>query len=126
MTFEEALRAELNIITGLTNKIYPLNAPDGTRPAYLIYSVSRALNDKTLTGFLSTKEMRVELNIVDYTYAGMKSLAEQVMSVIKSFPLRIIGINGSYVQNVTQDGYVELYEGQVGWYRCNIEYIIHI
>jgi hypothetical protein len=126
VTFEESLRAELNIIAGLTNKIYPLNAPDGTRPAYVIYSVSRAINDKTLTGFLPTKEMRVELNVVDFTYAGMKSLVEQVMTVIKSFPHRKIGTNGSYVQNVTQDGYVELYEGQVGWYRCNVEYIIHI
>jgi hypothetical protein len=126
VTFEESLRAELNIIAGLTNKIYPLNAPDGTRPAYLIYSVSRAINDKTLTGFLPTKEMRVELNVVDFSYAGMKSLAEQVMTVIKSFPHRTIGTNGSYVQNVTQDGYAELYEGQVGWYRCNIEYLIHI
>jgi hypothetical protein len=119
--FEQALTAELESISGLGGKVFPLNATEGTKPPYLIYVTSEGLRDKTLDGYLESREIDYELNILSATYTGLKPLITEVISKILSFQSRVIGTNGPYVQNVTYEEPVELYEAQVNWYRCNIQ-----
>ncbi|ALC92062.1 hypothetical protein AM500_21385 [Bacillus sp. FJAT-18017] len=121
MNFEEALTAELSSLPGLADKVYPLNAPEGTPAPYIIYVSSEGLQDKSLKGYHSSKEVPCEINIFTDSYAGLKDLTQQVITKLVSFQSRNIGHSGPFIQNFTYEKPVELYENQVSLYRCLIE-----
>lgn len=122
MTFEEALRVELIKITELNNKVFPLNAKEGTEAPYLVYVSSEGQYDKSLGGFHNTKEVSVELNILHSKYSSMKALSKKVMDKLKTFEKRHLGETGPFIQELVfeNDG-VELYEAQVDLYRKKID-----
>lgn len=121
MSFEEALREELSSISGLTNKVYPLKAKQGVEAPYLIYVSSEGVKTKSLQGYLPSKEVECELNIVSDSYSGLKNITKQVIAQIVSFQGRQIGSNGPVIQNVTYERPVELYENEVNRYRSVID-----
>lgn len=115
MSFEVALRQEL---LPIIDKIYPLTAPEGTLAPYLIYTSSEGIYDKALQGFLSTKEVSCELDILNTSYSSMKALSKLIMDKLKSFEGRVIGTSGPYIQELTfDDDSPELYESEVNLYR---------
>jgi hypothetical protein len=120
VSFETALRDELFTIPELAGKVHPLNAPEGTKAPYLVYLSSEGLQDKTLQGYLATKEVSCELNILHSSYANLKALTANVLTVLRSFQSRTIGTNGPYIQDITYEEPVELYEELIKQYRCNI------
>ncbi|MCP8969723.1 DUF3168 domain-containing protein [Ectobacillus ponti] len=122
MLFEEALRAELSALDGLNNKVFPLNATEGTAPPFVVYVSNNGVQDKTLSGYLSTREVECEINIIHGTYSSMKALSQQVLEKILSFQGRIIGgQNGILIRNVTYHSPVELYESEILCYRSVLE-----
>lgn len=126
--FEQALVQELNSITALGGRIYPLFAPEATKHngvPYLIYASSEGLRDKTLGGYSDSKEVRGELNIIAERYADMKAITKKVVALLISFEGRQIGTGGPYIEEVTYQMPVELYEAQPGLHRCVIEFQVY-
>lgn len=118
MTFEEALGKELEGIEGLSEKVFPLNAKEGTKAPYLIYVSSEGLYNKDLEGYQDTKEVSCEVNTLNTRYDNMKALGKAVFNKLKSFEGREIGIDGPYIQEVIfDDNCPEVYEEQVKLYR---------
>ncbi|MCM3763446.1 DUF3168 domain-containing protein [Neobacillus niacini] len=117
MNFEDALRAEFETITGLTNKIFPLNAPEGEKAPFIVYVSSDGVPDKSLQGYLSTREIPCEIYILHDSYAGMKAITKEVVAKILSFQGRVIGENGPFIQNATFEEPVERYEKEISLYR---------
>jgi len=123
--FEPALVQELKIIPALGNRIYPLDAPEATAGngvPYLIYGSSEGLRDKTLGGYLDSKEVRAELNIIAARYADMKSITKQVIAILLSFEGRQIGSGGPFIDELVYQSPVEIYENQPNLYRCVVEF----
>lgn len=122
--FEPALVQELKTITALENRIYPLTAPEATASGgvpYLIYASSEGLRDKTLGGHLNSKEVRAELNIIAKKYSDMKAITKQVIALLITFEGRQIGTDGPFIEELTYQMPVEMYESEPGLYRCIIE-----
>src|SRR5690606_3217360 len=113
MSFEPALVQELRSITALGGRVYPLFAPEAVKKngvPYLIYASSEGLRDKSLGGYLDSKEVRGELNIIAERYADMKAITKQVVALLMGFEGRRIGTDGPYIEEVTYQMPVELYE----------------
>jgi hypothetical protein len=125
VTFEEALEEELQAIPELVGKVFPLDAT-GFKPPYVVYLSSEGLQDKTLEGYLQSKGINGELNILTHTYKGLKPLTSAVISKLVSFERRVVGANGPYIKSINYEEPVELYEQEVGWYRCNISFTIRV
>ncbi|RSD21075.1 DUF3168 domain-containing protein [Mesobacillus subterraneus] len=121
MDFEEALTAELTMIEGLANKVFPLNAKEGTLPPYIVYLSSEGLQDKTFDGYLLFKEVECEINILHSTYREMKDLTKVVLGKILSFQGRTIGEGGPRIQNLSYEKPFELYEKEIKQYRSVID-----
>lgn len=123
MSFESSMRTELMKITGLNNKVFPLNAPEGTASPYLVYVSSNGIEAKSHDGYLDLITVGCELNIVHSTYPDMKSLAGLVVEKLKTFQGATIG--DVFIQNITYEAPVELYESEIDAYRTviNIEVI---
>lgn len=129
MSFEPALVQELKTITALENRIYPLTAPEATASSgvpYLIYASSEGLRDKTLGGHLSSKEVRAELNIIAKKYSDMKAITKQVVALLTGFEGRRIGTDGPFIEELTYQMPVEMYESQPDLYRCVVEFSAYL
>lgn len=121
MRLEEALCMELEQIPQLAGKVYPLRAPESEGAPYLVYASSEGKQYRTLDGFISsTREVSIELNLLVNDYVELKDLSVLLIDVLKSFQGRSIGTGGPFIQAISYDDPVELYEPEVGLFRCLI------
>lgn len=128
LDFEAALAAELKTITALGGRVYPLDSPEATKHngvPYLIYASSEGLRDKSLGGYLKSKEVRGELNIITKRYGDMKAITRQVVALLIGFEGRQIGTGGPFIDELTYQMPVELYESQPDLRRCVIEFQVY-
>ena len=120
MTFEAALTQELEAITDIKNKVFPLQADQKADAPYLVFVSSEGKPYKSLDGFLELKEVSCELNVLNKRYRSMKNLAKEVITKIEGFEGREIGTGGPYIYEVTYEEPVELWENDPKLYRCII------
>lgn len=128
MDFEQALVQELNSITALGGRIYPLFAPEATKHngvPYLVYASSEGLRDKSLGGYLKSKEVRAELNIIAERYNDMKAITKQVIALLIGFEGRQIGTDGPIIEEVDYQMPMEFYESQPDLRRCLVEFSVY-
>jgi hypothetical protein len=126
MEFEVALAQEISGLAGMTYKVSPLTAPDKRNPPYIAYMASAGLQDKDLNGYQGTYTVSGELNIIHTRYLDMMSLTRAVIAKLVTFQGRVIGTGGPYIQNITYNDPIEMYEKEVSAYRCNISFTAHI
>lgn len=120
---EKALRYELNKIAELNNKIFPTNAPEGQESPYLVY-MSNSSSLKDLDGIKNNVDSDVLLNVLCKSYSEMKDLSKKVKALIKTFPLKVIGNDGPYIEDLTIDTITETYENELKLYRGIIPFRI--
>lgn len=126
MTLEEALRAELMTIEGLSNKVHFLDGKEGIVAPYLIIVSSEGKHDKSLEGFHNSKWVPVEFNVINDKYSNMKSLSKLVMDKLKGFEGRKLATTGPYISEIEFDtDSSERFEKEVGLYRKIISTTIY-
>ncbi|MBD0381286.1 tail completion protein gp17 [Paenibacillus sedimenti] len=126
--FEEAMTEEFETITALGGRVYPVFAPEanaGQGVPYLIYTSSAGVRTKTQDGYQTGREVRGELNVITARYADLKTLVNAVIEKFISFAQRSIGTDGPYIQEVTYEQPVELYEPEPKLHRCVIEFEVY-
>ena len=127
--FEQALREEIiNAVSALGNRVYPLFAPEAVKKngvPYLIYGSSEGLRDKALDGYLDSKEVRGEINVIADRYADMKAITKKVVALLIGFEGRQIGADGPFIEAVEYQMPVEMYESQPDLHRCVIEFQVY-
>jgi Protein of unknown function (DUF3168). len=127
--FEQALRAEIvAAIPALGGRVYPLFAPEAVKKngvPYLIYASSEGLRDKALDGYLQSKEVRAELNVIAERYEDMKAITHEVVALLVDMEGRQIGTDGPFIKELTYQMPVELNEPQPQLHRCVVEFSAH-
>jgi hypothetical protein len=126
MNFEEALRDELSQINGLTNKVFPLQAPEETKAPYAIYVSSDSVLDKSFEGYSDSGVISCEINILQNSYSGLKRLSKDVIGKIVSFQGRELGTSGPFIKDITYQTSPEIYEKEVALYRSVIDIKVRI
>ena len=125
MDFEKALRAELIGISALSNKVYPVNAPEGTSAPYATYESGDLAEIKTHEGFGATGTLECTVDVFGKTYGEMKAVSRATKAKIKTFLGRVIGTDGPFIQNLTfEDLLPEMYEPNVDLYRKSITFTV--
>lgn len=123
--FEPALAEELKTIPELENRVYPLFAPEAVKKngvPYLIYASSEGLRDKTLEGYLESKRVPGELNIIADRYSDMKAITKQVVALLIDMVGRKIGTTGPVIHDIEYQHPIEMYENQPELHRCVVEF----
>lgn len=118
---EKALRYELNQIPEIENKIFPVNVPEGKKPPFLVYMLSRHSQVKTLQGYKNIHEATYVLNIMAETYSQVKNITQKVKDVLVSFPKRKIGKEKVFIQDIEIENTSETYEPELDLCRSVIE-----
>jgi hypothetical protein len=127
MDFEQALKIELGSITGLTNKVFPLNVTEGVKAPFIVYESSDGIQEKTLTGFAPYKDINLALYIVANSYSDMKAYSNAVIAKLQSFLGRFIGGSSDvYIRDVDYNKVDEEYFQDLFLYQTTIEATITI
>jgi uncharacterized protein (DUF1684 family) len=121
MNFEQALRAELVSISGLSSKVFPMQAMEGITAPFVIYQKTNTEYIKTMDGTTGTRMGRYEIDILATTYSDLQSFLVAVKNKLISFEDRSIGTGGPFVQSVIVQNLIELFEDAVKFYRANFE-----
>lgn len=121
MDLEQGMTAELSSIAGLSEKVYPVVAPEGTKAPYLVYALSSNERTMNLTGHDGLVQSQYQLDLYHATYAGLKALKKLVIANLKTYVLRNIGGTGPYIQQVEIINDFETYEDVVKLYKGVIE-----
>ena len=126
MSLQKALEEELSSLAGFTDKVFPVVAPsDDDEPItapYILYEAGYGVEEKSLGGFLSLREVECELNVLTATYTSLKTNVAAVIARLKSFERRAIGSDALFIHELTYNAPVELYEPLPKLYRCVIEF----
>lgn len=121
---EKALKYELNKVSELKNRIFPMNAPEGQKPPYLVYITSKRLL-KDLDGVTENKECYLILNVLCSSYSQMKDISKKIEDIITKFQLRTIGEENLYIQDVDLSDITENYEEQLKLHRGIIPFTVY-
>lgn len=121
---EKALRYELNKVNELKNRIFPMNAPEGEKAPYLVY-ITRKKPLKDLNGVTEDRECYLILNILCNSYSQMKDISKKVEDIIIKFPLKCIGKENLYIQDIDFADITENYEEQLKLHRGIIPFTVY-
>lgn len=103
LTFEEALHVELKALTGLTTKVFPVKAPEGTAVPYVTYDPARKEYEKFLDGFSTLCNQRCYIDVFEDNQAEVIALANAVKAEITTWQGAVIGTTGPTIQEVIFD-----------------------
>lgn len=121
---EKALRCELNKVSEIENKIFPMNAPEGQKPPYLVY-ITKKKPLKDLDGVTEDRECYLILNILCSSYSQMKDITKKIGDIIIKFPLKSIGNENLYIQDIDITDISESYEEQLKLHRGIITFTVY-
>lgn len=122
MSFEGALTYELNTISLIANKIFPLQATEGTSAPYVTYLKGDIRPLRTLTNTLPTFSGTYEINILSSKYSVLQTVYKAIFSKLVGMQGRKIGDNGPYMEEVAILNTPEMYEHEISLYRMIIEF----
>ncbi|WP_135553220.1 tail completion protein gp17 [Paenibacillus cymbidii] len=125
MLFETAMTAELTAITGLTDKVHHLKAPESARVPYVEYESSEGLATKTMGGYQAGKSVEVELNVVAGTYGSLKQVTAAVVAKLASFEGRLIGTSGPFIQEITLRASREFYDKETKLMKSALSFEVY-
>jgi hypothetical protein len=126
LRFEEALAIDLESIPAFADKVFPLVvAADKTAP-YIAYASNEGLKLKTLTGYIESKSISVEVNIVAKNYTELKQLTSLVMDKLISFENSSIGDGSLLIQEVYFQPPLEAYDNESDLYRSTLTFQVYL
>lgn len=121
MNIEEALTYELQEISGLSMKVFPLIAPEGIITPYCIYEMFNTDRIMSLNQFEDLIDIEFQIVIYHDTYKQAKELMDLIILKIKSFLLRNLANSNIYCQNVQIDNEFENFDFESRKYESSID-----
>lgn len=97
---------------------FPIIAPLGTKPPYMVYTKISNSRQYTLTGFSGLTRQRIQINCVDSTYAGAKTLTDQVVNELESWP------NKDDIQVVIKENEIDTRDEVTKLYVISVDFMI--
>jgi hypothetical protein len=122
MYIEEAIVTELSAITGLTSKVFPIEAQQGTATPYLTYRVNGGERARTLIGHDGLVTANYQLDAFHTTYSNVLALRRLILTELKTWERTNLGSSGPYIQGCTiTEEPVETYDDETSLFQSTID-----
>jgi hypothetical protein len=121
MDFEQALVYELNTISGLSGKVFPQTAEEGTLAPFIVYISSDGEKIMTLSGPTNLTELVCEIHLATESYEQLKTLSKAVQDRLRSFFQRAIGENGPYIKSIGLSEPIEDHDTTTNYHKCTLD-----
>lgn len=122
--FEEGLRTLLFGIFALVDKVYPIDAPEGTKGTYITYKSTSTDREHAISEKLGALNTQYELNLYCDKFSDVKTIKQQVITILRDMSLTTVG--GVFIQQVEIITDFEYYESEVKKYKAIIEFEIYV
>lgn len=119
MNFEQGLLIELESISGLENKVYPLIAKEGAETPFLIYRKTNLEPKKTLDGSITKYSAAYEIVLITESYEELQSMSVLLEAQLLSLLYRPIGITGPLIHNLSVRNVGDKFEFEPKYYRAD-------
>jgi hypothetical protein len=127
MSFEQCLREEMETVSGLADKVFPVNAPESCPSPYAVYFSSEGTADKSLNEVLSSRTLDFSVHVISATYSEGKTITSGVVQRLQSFFQREIGVsNPIFCEDITIDPTTETWDNQLNMFRFIVDATIYI
>ena len=120
----KALKHEFNSVSGLSGKVFPVKAQEGTEAPYLTYQLQDNERHRVQNGFDGLVDIEFEIDIFHSTYASLVALKNLVIAKVKTFQNSSIGTEGLYCQSVIIDDEFEEWDEDTNLYHGQITIIL--
>jgi hypothetical protein len=100
MNFEKDMLNELSQVSGLTDKVKMLTAPEGTAQPFVVCAKENVTFKRVLDGRSIATVGIYQITVVAQTYAETQDLQDAIKDKLLSFQGRYIGTNGTGVKDV--------------------------
>lgn len=125
LDIEQALTTELAAVTGLTAKVFPLDAPQNETTPYVIYEASGREETPRLDGFDDLISTAFTIDVYHSTYANLKTLMKLVRAKLKSLNGATMATTGPYCQQIEFEDESEAFESMESVYGITMQITIH-
>lgn len=104
MDFETALKNELSSISGMSKKVFPSYATEGTSAPYIVYHKYNRQLIKTLDGSTNMAESTYSIIILAETYKDIQTLYKAVRDKVNGFQDSVMGtlVQGVFIKDVDE------------------------
>lgn len=120
MTFDKALRLKLKEIKELNNKVYPVIAPEGVRPPFLVYRKSRSKLSKDLSGIINDIESTYELVLIADDYSNLDLISELLKRKLTGLLFKRLSETGPRIENLDLEELGQEYIYQPNAYKSSL------
>lgn len=124
MDLEAGLKIELTV-TELESKVFPDNAPEGTKTPYLTYSHDSSDHQCELQGYNSSRSDNYVIEVFHERKSTVISLKKSIVSKLKAMWEKNIALSGPYIQQLEILNDFETYEDAVKLYKGVVEINIY-
>ena len=120
MTFNTGLKSTLKEIKELKNRVYPVVAPEGVRPPFLVYRKSRSKFLKDLSGIITDIEATYELVLISDDYQKLDELETEIKKKLIGVLFKRIGGDGPRINNLDLEELGDEYIYQPNAYKSSL------
>jgi hypothetical protein len=124
LKIEEAIYTELNAVTGLSGKVFPIVAQQNTITPYLTYAMTSTERNRTLSTPAGLVEAPYQIDIFHTKYSSLKVLIDLIIEEMKTWEQTNLGVTGPYIQCCTIGESLETFDDETNLYQGTIE--IHL
>jgi hypothetical protein len=121
MNFEQAILVELS---GITSKVYPLDAQQGATAPYIVYTNNRTVRLKSHTTHTGLINSDYQFDIFHTTYESLVSLLSSIITELKTWEKTNLGITGPYIQDMYITDEVKTFDYETLLYQGTIDFTI--
>lgn len=120
MKFDDALKKELKAIDGLNKRVYPVVAPEGVKPPFLVYRKSRGKYLKDLSGIITDVDCNYEIVLISDDYQKLNQIKDEIKKKLISKLFKRIGEDGPIVSNFDIEDAGDQYVYQPNAFKNNM------
>ena len=124
LDIEESMVIELQSISGLSSKIFPIMAQRDTSIPYLTYNLNENERTRTILTHDGLIDARYQFDIFHNSYSSLKALSDLVIAKLKTFALKKLASTGVYCQKCDILDEVRTYDEETLLYQCTIDILI--
>lgn len=124
MTIEQAIHTRLSAVSGLSGKVWAINALQDTAAPYATYNVNNTDRSRSLTAHVGLVSAQYQVDVFHTTYANIMALKRLIIAELKTWERTNLATTGPYIQRCTIIDEVESHDEETKLYQGTIDFDI--
>lgn len=118
---EKQLVIKLGEVTGLLNRVFPLQAKQNQEVPYVVYERIQTERERTLSGYPGLVTVYFQLDVYEKAYTNLKTVSANIVTKLKTIEGTTLGTYFIQLLNIENESEAVEDDKDVKWYRTTFE-----